>query len=301
MLKFEAGEAPQQQSRVFDIQEILNYREALWRAQDELRTRPFNLNLLLELHSVLLDSVRGREKARGQFRRSQNWIGPAGCPIQHAEFVPPHPLVLNKYISAWEKYYHQETPDLLVQLAIVHAQFEIVHPFMDGNGRLGRILIPLFLFEKQLLSRPVFYLSSYFERNRDEYVNCLRALGRQKGAWNRWIEFFLVAITRQAEANTEAARSIIDLYERLKERVITLTHSRFAIPILDVLFEHPVLSTRHFEKRSGLPSKPMIMELLKKFRTANILSVIREASGSRAQILLFKELFDLCEATHGAK
>jgi len=286
-------------NHVSDIQEILNYRAALLQAEEELQTRPFNLNLLLELHNILLDSVRGRDKGRGRFRTLQNWIGSPGCPIERADFVPPDPLMLQKYLSAWEKHYHEESPDLLVQLAVVHAQFEIIHPFSDGNGRLGRILVPLFLFEKGLLSKPVFYLSAYFERNRDEYIDHLRALGRRRGAWNRWIEFFLVAITTQAEANTDSARKIINLYERLKEQVIGLTHSRFAIPMLDVLFEHPILSTKHFENRPGLPSKPMIMALLKKLRQAKILSVVREASGSRPQILLFDELFNLCEVTHG--
>lgn len=295
VLKFEAGESPQQESRVFDIQEILNYRQALSRAQEELQRRPFNLNLLLELHSILLNSVRGRDEGRGRFRRTQNWIGVGGCPIERADFVPPEPLSVESHLGAWEKYYHSETPDLLVQLAILHAQFEIIHPFTDGNGRLGRILIPLFLYEKNVLTQPVFYISSYMELRREEYVGKLRALGRHCGAWNDWIEFFLVAITRQAEANADAARQIIALYERLKHEAIKLTNSRFAVPVLDVLFERPMLTPSEFEKRPGMPSKPMVMAILEKLRLAGILTVMREASGRRSQILLFEELFNLCE------
>jgi Fic family protein len=298
VLKYEAGEAPAQESRVFDIQEILNYRQALSRAERELTTRPFNLNLLLELHRILLDSVRGRDKDRGHFRTSQNWIGSAGCPIEKADFVPPDPALIPHHLDIWEKHYHAETPDFLVQLATLHAQFEIIHPFADGNGRLGRILIPLFLFEKQLLSKPVFYLSSYLERNRDEYIDCLHALGKSRDAWDRWIAFFLIAVTRQAEANLDSACRIIELYERLKPRVITLTHSRFAVPLLDALFERPILSTKMLDEYPGLPSKPMILALLGKLRKEKILSVVREASGRRPQILLFKELFDICEAGH---
>ncbi len=298
VLKFEAGEAPQEESRVLDIQEILNYREALHQAEEELKTRPFNLNLLLELHRILLNSVRGRDKSRGQFRKVQNWIGSPGSPIERADFVPPDPLSLIDHLTDWERYYHSDQPDLLVQLAIIHAQFEIIHPFLDGNGRIGRILIPLFLFEKRLLTRPVFYLSSYLETNRGEYIERLRALGRQKDSWTGWIEFFLLAITRQADANVEAARRIMELYETLKPRVISLTRSQYAVPILDVLFERPILSAGSFEERPGLPGKTMIVRTLSKLREAGILSVGRAQSGRRPQILIFDELLRLCESIH---
>src|ERR1700724_472391 len=191
VLKFEAGEKPEQESRRLDIQEILNYRTALHVAEEELRSRPFNLNLLLKLHNVLLDSVRGRDKGRGRFRTIQNWIGRPGSPIHQAAYIPPEPLSIRPLLDNWEKYYHAERPDQLVQLAMLHGQFELIHPFVDGNGRIGRILIPLFLFERKLLSRPVFYLSAYIEEHKDEYVECLRGLGRERGGWKRWVEFFL--------------------------------------------------------------------------------------------------------------
>ena len=145
VLKFEAGEEPTEETRRQDIREIINYRRALIAAERELKTRPFNLNLLLRLHQILLEGVRGQNKARGQFRKVQNWIGSPGSPIDKAQFVPPEPLLLNGYLDNWEKYYHADRPDALVQLAVVHAQFEIIHPFVDGNGRLGRILVPLYL------------------------------------------------------------------------------------------------------------------------------------------------------------
>src|SRR5438874_7352362 len=141
VLKFEAGEQPEQESRRLDIQEILNYRKSLQVAEQELRTRPFTLNLLLELHSVLLDSVRGRDKGQGRLRTIQNWIGSPGSRIEEATYVPPEPERLPALLDNWEKYYHAERPDPLVQLAKIHGQFEIIHPFVDGNGRIGRILI----------------------------------------------------------------------------------------------------------------------------------------------------------------
>jgi Fic family protein len=295
VLKFEAGEAPKQESRTFDVQEIINYRKALLHSQHELLKRPFNLNLLLELHSILLDSVRGRDKARGRFRQTQNWIGTAGCPVEHADFVPPEPTIVPRHLDEWEKYYHADEPDLLVQLAVVHAQFEIIHPFVDGNGRLGRMLIPLFLSEKGILSEPVFYLSAHFERHRDEYVSRLRAIGRHRKGWNDWIAFFLVAVTEQAQANANVARQILALYDRLKIQVIGSTHSSFAIPVLDVLFERPMFTPSVFENRPGMPSKPRLMSILEKLKDSKILTVVREGSGRRGQILVFRELFELCE------
>jgi len=273
----------------------MNYRTALIRAEKALEERPFNLNLLLDLHTILLNSVRGRDKQRGKFRNKQNWIGAPGSPIEQAEFIPPDPLSLMPHLSEWEKYYHAEQPDPLVQLALVHAQFEIIHPFLDGNGRLGRILVPIFLYEKKVLSRPMFYLSSYLEMHRDPYIEHLRNLGVQEGAWNRWITFFLTALDEQAKENAAKARAVIELYERLKLRIIELTHSQFAVPILDVLFERPISRSSDFEGRKGMPSKPMIMTLLNQLKNADILKVVVEGRGRRAQVLALAELINLCE------
>jgi Fic family protein len=295
VLKFEAGEEPEQESKRLDIQEIINYRRALKIAEGELKTRPFNLNLLLTLHASLLDSVRGRDKARGQFRRFQNWIGAAGTPIEQAQFVPPAPEILPDFLDNWEKYYHLDRPDPLVQLAIIHAQFEILHPFLDGNGRLGRLIVPIFLYEKQVLSRPMFYLSSYLESNRDAYVLHLRALKNEGGAWNRWIEFFLSALIEQAVQNSKKAREILALYERLKKQVIGLTHSQFAVPLLDKFFERPIFQSSHLEGLPNSPSKQAIATLLNRLKQADVLKVIREGGGRRAQVLALAELVNLCE------
>ena len=201
VLKYEAGERTGAESRQADIQEILNYRRALRLAEEELKTRPFNLNLLLTIHRILLDSVRGVNKARGEFRKTQNWIGAPGSTIDQAGYVPPAPDLLPACLDNFEKYYHTDRPDELVQLSVLHAQFEIIHPFLDGNGRIGRILIPLYLFEKGLLSRPVFYISAFLEQHREEYVQRLRKLNGDRAAWNEWVEFFLTAITSQAREN----------------------------------------------------------------------------------------------------
>lgn len=295
VLKFEAGEEPVQESRRQDIQEIINYRQALYKAQAELTRKPFHLNLLLELHSVLLDSVRGRSKGRGQFRTTQNWIGTPSSPIEQADFVPPAPTHVPALLGNWEKYYHRDEADTLVQLALVHAQFEIIHPFLDGNGRIGRLLVPLFLYEKKLLSRPMFYLSAYFERRRDEYVERLRRLGQEPDSWNQWIAFFLEAVMQQAEENTAKARRVIALYEHLKEQILALTHSQFAVPLLDRLFEQPITQTTDLVKHRSMPSRPMIMTMLGRLKKAGILRVVREGSGRRPQVLALAELVNLCE------
>jgi len=295
VLKYEAGEEPQQESKRLDIQEIINYRRALRAAEIELRTRPFNLNLLLNLHRLLLDSVRGRNKARGQFRREQNWIGADKSTVETAYFVPPAPEGLPEYLDNWEKYYHLDRPDPLVQLAIVHAQFEILHPFLDGNGRLGRLIVPIFLFEKKVLSRPMFYLSSYLEEHRDTYIDALRALGKEEGAWNRWILFFLTALAEQAAENERKTRAIMDLYEKLKHQVIELTHSQFAVPLLDRFFETPILQPSSVEGLPNHPSKQAIATLLNKLKEAGIVKTVRERSGRRPQVLALSELVNLCE------
>lgn len=296
VLKFEAGEEPEPESRRHDILEIINYRKALRHAEAALKVRPFNLNLLLKLHAILLDSVRGRDKGRGQFRKIQNWVGVPGTPIERADFVPPDPTVMKQALDDWERYYHADRPDPLVQLAVVHAQFEIIHPFLDGNGRIGRILIPLFLHEKGLLSRPMFYLSAYLEEHRDEYIQRLRALGREGDAWNRWIAFFLRALDEQARANAIKARAIIDLYESLKKRVIALTHSQYAVPLLDWIFERPLFQSGHLGFGAERPpSRQAIAHLLRLLREDGILRVIREGRGRRAQVLALAELINLCE------
>lgn len=149
-----------------DIQEISNYRVALLRAREHLQSYPIRLAFVRELHRILMDSVRGQDKMPGEFRKDQNWIGAYGCCLDDATFVPPSPLQLSDHLAAWEAYLDFDDIDFLLQAAVVHAQFELLHPFKDGNGRIGRILIPLFLFQKRVISQPMFYLSEYLEHHR---------------------------------------------------------------------------------------------------------------------------------------
>jgi len=290
VLEFEASSNATDEKRV-DINEIINYRQAVSYAMEQIKEKPLNLNLIKKVHYGLLDSVRGRDKARGEFRKIQNWIGSPGSPIEKASYVPPVAEVVPEAMSNFEHYIHYEEKDELVQLAILHAQFEIIHPFLDGNGRVGRMLIPLFLVEKHLLKYPVFYISSYLDENRDIYYDKLNNISKRDD-WNGWISFFLEAVIAQAERNTAIVQSILSLYEEMKEIIVKYTKSKFAIKALDMFFERPIFTTTQFIARSEIP-KGSAMRMLAKLKEEGILFEIREAKGRRPAILVFDKLMDI--------
>lgn len=292
VLEYEAGMefAPE---KVHDIQEIVNYRTALTLAKETLTQRPLSLGVLRQMHGTLMNSVRGADKHPGQFRIHQNWIGPEGCQIEQATFVPPAPLQLPDHLEAFERYLLGGDVDPLVQVAVVHAQFELLHPFNDGNGRMGRLLIPLFLFQKRTLASPMFYLSEYLEAHRDRYYAGLRGISQQ-GDWTGWVEFFLTAITQQAETNTTRVREILGLYERMKSQLSTLLRSQYSINVLDTLFDRPIFRSNDFVDRSGIP-KQSVSPFLRKLREANIIIVVKEGSGRRPSVLAFPELLNIAE------
>lgn len=292
VLEFEA--APEiETARYEDIQEIINYRKSMHLAIEELKKRPISLNMILNMHSVLLNSVRGYNKGRGRFRTIQNWIGTPGTPIESATFIPPEPQHLMEHLSNLEKYIHYDEEDRLVQLAIIHAQFEMIHPFVDGNGRLGRILVPLFLYEKGLLGSPMFYISSYLEENRTAYYDKLRGIS-ENDDWSGWIRFFLTAVIEQAKNNSKKAKAILTLYERMKTKVTRLTRSQFSIQTLDELFNRPVFKTTDFARRTGI-SMASTKRILNFLKNNHILVQVRPGKGKQAAILMFKELINIVE------
>jgi len=287
VLEYEAS--PSRETEKYeDIQEIINYRQALRTAVMKTEEKPICLNLLLAMHSILLDSVRGENKLRGEFRRTQNWIGKPGSSIEEASFVPPEPQRVMEYMSNLESYIHHEEDDRLVQLSVIHAQFELIHPFMDGNGRLGRILVPIFLYEKGILSKSMFYISAYLESHREEYYGQLSRIS-EYGDWNGWIRFFLEAITEQAKANTEKVQQILALYERMKKDVPKLIHSQYSIRAIDTLFDFPVFETTDFIAKSGIP-KQSALRIIRTLREQNILVEIREGKGRTPAMLAFDKL-----------
>ena len=172
-----------------DIHEVLNYRKAMRHAVELLQDLPLCQRVIKQTHKVLLEGVRGHGKSPGEYRRVPNWIGPLGCTMEEARFVPISAGDLDEAMGQWDRYLNSTAPDRLVQLAILHAELEALHPFLDGNGRLGRMCVPLFMFKVGLIQSPMFYISAYFERNRDEYYERLLAISRD-GNWSDWCVFF---------------------------------------------------------------------------------------------------------------
>lgn len=279
--------------KVKDIQEIVNYRKTLTLASEWLVDRPLSLQLIRQMHGVLMNSVRGANKSPGAFRTDQNWLGSEGCKIEQATFVPPSPLALMDHLEAFERYMAGVDIDPLVQVAVVHGQFELIHPFKDGNGRIGRLLIPLFLYHKRTLATPMFYLSEYLEAHREMYYARLRAISVE-GDWTGWIEFFLDAIVAQATSNSARVSEILALYGRMKQKVADVTRSQHAVRVLDALFDRPVFQSGDFELRSGIPKQSAKL-FLRRLREAEVLYVLREKSGRTPAVLAFRELLNCAE------
>ncbi len=283
-----------EESKHADIHEIINYRRAMGQVVQDMKERPFCLNLLKKLHSILLDSVRGRNKSPGEFRRIQNFIGPAGCSIENATFIPPSVDRMHPALDNWETYYHIPEKENLVHLALLKAQFELIHPFLDGNGRIGRIIIPLFLFDKKILSSPMFYLSSYLESNRDHYYERLTAIS-QNGDWNGWIRFFLTAILEQTQTNTQKVQKILDLYQEMKQTITEITHSQYSIHALDGLFLRPIFKRSDFVNIANIPTTATASTILSQLQEADIIKVIKPSKGRRSSILAFQRLLNMVE------
>src|SRR6185369_1187578 len=196
LLAAEAGAAVERSPA--DLREVGNYVVALEYGIKRLEKRPLSLRLVRELHEKLMHGVRGNHATPGEFRRSQNWIGRPGCTLAEASFVPPPPDALMEHLGAWEKFLHDRTLPPLVHAALMHCQFQTIHPFLDGNGRVGRLLITLELCERGVLPSPLLYLSAFFEATRRDYYDGLRSVG-ERGEWEAWLEYFLNGVARQSE------------------------------------------------------------------------------------------------------
>ncbi len=292
VLEHESGQKFDQ-AKNEDIKEIINYRQALMAAQEHIKSRPLNNSLLLSLHKILLDSVRGADKSPGLFRKTQNWIGSKGCTIEEAKFVPPIPLKLDDHLRAFQEYLAYPDIEPLIQTSIIHAQFELIHPFLDGNGRIGRLLVPLFLFYKKKISAPMFYVSEYLENNRDEYYERLLLVSKEQD-WTGWVGFFLKAIDSQAKTNTKKLKQIVDLYEITKREVMEATHSQYGLPIVDFLFTKPIFSSTEFCKYSSL-NRVTGSSLIRKLNETKIIHILAPSAGSKPAIYIFSELINITE------
>jgi Fic family protein len=295
VLEFEATDnARLPEDKRHDIQEVLNYRKAMRHAMTLLETLPLSQRVILETHAVLMDSVRGHGKSPGAYRRIPNWIGPAGCTLEQARFVPISADKLPDAMSAFEAYIHDGSVlDGLVQLAILHAEFEALHPFLDGNGRLGRMLIPLFLWQRQLIRQPMFYISAHFEANRDEYYDRLLAVSHH-GDWTGWCVFFLQGLMAQAETNTHRATQILALYNAKKTVVVEQTRSQYSIHALDWIFERPIFKSNDFVEAARIPA-PTARRILSVFRETQLLKVLEAPAGRKPGVYAFAELLNIAE------
>lgn len=280
--------------RYQDLEEVRNYRDALFFAEQSLEHRRLSLSLIKEIHQMLMQGVRGENKTPGQFRIDQNWIGRPGCTMENARFIPPNPIVLPQALEAWERYFSDTEEDPVLQIAVVHAQFEILHPFKDGNGRIGRMLIPLLLFQRGLLSRPMFYLSEYLEAHRETYYDQLLLI-TETGNWQGWVEFFTQAVITQADTNLARAQQILELYNQLKPQFIDATHSQYAVPALDAFFIRPIINSTDFAKRSGIETRPTSNDILKKLVERDLIQLFRSGSGRSPGLYMLRKLLNIAE------
>ena len=256
-----------------DVLEVRNYVAALNAGMARLDKLPLSCRLVRELHAVLMKDVRGQEKTPGQFRQSQNWIGRPGCTLQNATYVPPpHEPELKDCLSAWEQFLHVRgtMPDL-VQCALMHEHFEAIHPFLDGNGRIGRLLVVLFLIERRRLSQPLLYLSSYIEQHRETYYDRLQRVSTH-GEWYAWLHFFLVAVRDTALNATEQAQSILKLRDEYRAKLVK---EHKALALLDELFVNPYTTVARAARHLGVtaPTAARTIGILEKAK------MLEEATG----------------------
>ncbi|MCB1526797.1 MAG: Fic family protein [Hyphomicrobiaceae bacterium] len=227
-----------------DVHEVLNYVTAMNHGLDRLQELPLSIRLIREIHERLMHGVRGHHNNPGELRTTQNWIGPGGCTLHDATFVPPPPHEVAKILGQLENFMHGDDQlPMLIKIGLVHAQFETIHPFLDGNGRVGRLLITFLLCQADILQKPVLYLSHYFKKRRIDYYNCLQNV-RDDGDWEGWLKFFLRGISEVSNEATDTARKIVSLRENHRGR-ITDNFGRSAAnghTLLESLFKRPIIN-----------------------------------------------------------
>jgi Fic family protein len=263
-----------------DVEEVMNYVRAMEDGLQRLATLPVSVRLIREMHAVVLSGVRGRTRRPGELRTTQNWIGDAGATIDSATFVPPPPDEVPALLDDLERFVHEE-PQLpvLMQAALIHYQFETIHPFIDGNGRLGRLLIVFFLVVRDRLPAPLLYLSPYFEARRPQYYEALQRV-RETGDFDTWLALFLDAVEIHALDAVSRAEQLTDLRERYRESVHRATRGA-ATRLVDYIFERPVLNARLVELRLDL-SRPAALQTLRLLANLGMLDEMPD--GPRGQL-----------------
>ena len=291
---FEAARREEQKAEAqkTDVLEVVNYVKAMDYGLKRLKELPICLRLMREIHGILMKDVRGQHLTPGEFRRSQNWIGPAGCTLNDAAFVPPPVHQMHETLGELEKFLHnRDSIPGLIQCALIHYQFEAIHPFLDGNGRIGRLLITLFLCEREFLIYPMLYLSAFFEKYRREYYDRLIAVS-QRGEWEEWINFFLRAIAVQSKDAALNSKAILNLLENYRDRIQEKRTSIYVTMLLDELFKNPYVTIPRaaVKLKTSFHTAKAAIEKLKK---VNILVEITDKQ--RGKVYCAKELLSLLE------
>jgi Fic family protein len=277
-----------------DVGEVVNYVAAMNLGLSRLADLPVSVRLIREIHAKLLEDVRGSHLTPGEIRTSQNWIGPAGCTLNEAIFVPPPPHEVGPALSDLEKFLHTDCHlPLLVKIGLAHAQFETIHPFLDGNGRIGRLLITFLLCEQEVLLKPVLYLSYYFKKHRTEYYERLQSI-RDEGAWEDWLKFFLRGVIEVSKQATETARRILSLREDHRQ-LVTDNFSRSAANghrVLERLYTRPIISASQAKELIG-SSYQAANDLIERFTELGILNEFTgQARNRRFRYTPYIDLFN---------
>lgn len=290
LLLFEVEDAPGAPTDIDDLTEVSNYVAAMNYGLERLKDFPLSLRLIREIHEKLMEEGRGANKSPGEFRTSQNWIG--GTRPGTAYFIPPPPERLMDHLDTFEKFLHDETIKLpaLIKAALAHVQFETIHPFLDGNGRLGRLLITFILCIEGVLKQPLLYLSLYFKANRQTYYDHLQSV-RIKGDWEGWVKFFLTGVIDTANQATQTAQEMINLFNRDRSRIESTTKSTAALLTVHRYFQHrPISGTTRIKNQCNI-SLPTVLRAL---ATLEELGIIKEITGKgRHKIFIYKEYLDI--------
>jgi Fic family protein len=266
-----------------DVAEVVNYISAINHGLERLKELPVSLRLIREIHQALMKGVRGAERNPGEFRRSQNWIGAGGCSIAEASYVPPPPHEMLQLLDNLENFLHSPQPmPTLIKVGLAHAQFETIHPFLDGNGRTGRLLITFLLCEQNILQRPLLYISYYFKKYRSEYYDHLQAV-RDSGNWEGWLKFFLRGVYEVAQEAAATARKIVNLKEEHRQLVLNTMGRRSgnAVALLESLYFKPIFTVEHAEAITNL-SYPNANTLIKDLCDIGLLQEITGQKRNRA-------------------
>jgi len=259
-----------------DVEEVVNYVRAMNFGIQRLEKLPLSLRLIREIHAELLKGTRGAHRTPGEFRRSQNWIGSTGANLANATFVPPPVPEMKEALNKFEQFLHDDSLPVLIHTGLAHAQFETIHPFLDGNGRVGRLLITFLLCERKILHRPLLYLSHYLKMHRAEYYDRLMAI-RNDGNWEAWLKFFLRGVGEVSQEAIETARRIFALRDEHRQAINKSMGSSAgsALRLLDYLYEQPIISVRLVEqhlKSSFVTANKMVEQFIK-------LDILNETTG----------------------